>query len=349
MESGRIPLNQVPGLAPVPSSGESALQGSRSSTPATLQTGNDPGTIGLPQPPSSPSNRTQRYLRPEIGPRLPSVQQLLMPQNVPGSNLSVPSRQNSPATTQPFPLTTASPGISNFLQPPKRTSDGSIRSPLSSQYDAPFSGSQFSHHSGISTPETSTHRTSDPTQTKSQSVFSPLESSIHRISDPTQEKSQQSIFSPLETSLHRASDPTPARSQQAFPPSPGKESLYGSQPFSGHTAQHYPWSLPSAGSLRQIQHEDSRTTSGQQLRPPDTQYHATTIAQASPLHQGIGDLDWAVTKAGRPRKRLARACMSCRQKKIRCPPNPTRMKCFQCEKTDSLCVYKDGCVHREKS
>lgn len=55
-------------------------------------------------------------------------------------------------------------------------------------------------------------------------------------------------------------------------------------------------------------------------------------------------LDWGTTKAGNPRKRLAQACLSCRQKKIRCYPNPTTMKCFQCEKSGGRCKYESGYV-----
>lgn len=49
---------------------------------------------------------------------------------------------------------------------------------------------------------------------------------------------------------------------------------------------------------------------------------------------------WGVTKAGRPRKRLAQACLTCREKKIRCHPNLP--KCEQCQKSGRVCRYQNA-------
>ncbi|CAK7213079.1 hypothetical protein SCUCBS95973_001679 [Sporothrix curviconia] len=49
---------------------------------------------------------------------------------------------------------------------------------------------------------------------------------------------------------------------------------------------------------------------------------------------------WGVTKAGKPRKRLAIACMTCREKKIKCDPEYPR--CVQCEKFGRLCRFKNA-------
>lgn len=46
---------------------------------------------------------------------------------------------------------------------------------------------------------------------------------------------------------------------------------------------------------------------------------------------------WGVTKAGRPRKRLAIACTTCREKKIKCDPGEG--KCQQCEKVGRECRF----------
>ena len=46
---------------------------------------------------------------------------------------------------------------------------------------------------------------------------------------------------------------------------------------------------------------------------------------------------WGVTKAGKPRKRLAIACTTCREKKIKC--DPAEPKCVQCEKFDRECKF----------
>ncbi len=44
---------------------------------------------------------------------------------------------------------------------------------------------------------------------------------------------------------------------------------------------------------------------------------------------------WGITKAGKPRKRLAQACLTCREKKIKC--EPAMPKCVQCEKSQRTC------------
>ncbi|KAF2087568.1 hypothetical protein K490DRAFT_12804, partial [Saccharata proteae CBS 121410] len=44
---------------------------------------------------------------------------------------------------------------------------------------------------------------------------------------------------------------------------------------------------------------------------------------------------WGVTKAGKPRKRLAQACLTCREKKIKCEPGVP--KCAQCTRARRVC------------
>ncbi|QIX02101.1 hypothetical protein AMS68_007618 [Peltaster fructicola] len=56
---------------------------------------------------------------------------------------------------------------------------------------------------------------------------------------------------------------------------------------------------------------------------------------------------WGLTKANKPRKRLAMACMDCREKKIRCDQRgPT---CLQCEKAKRVCKMYDGKTHASVS
>ncbi|KAI9676015.1 MAG: hypothetical protein M1817_000758 [Caeruleum heppii] len=49
---------------------------------------------------------------------------------------------------------------------------------------------------------------------------------------------------------------------------------------------------------------------------------------------------WGVTKAGKPRKRLAVACLTCREKKIKCDPDFP--KCVQCERFGRVCKFKNA-------
>lgn len=70
-------------------------------------------------------------------------------------------------------------------------------------------------------------------------------------------------------------------------------------------------------------------SAGESLRP--------SIWQDTQLH-----VDWGRTKAGKPRKRLAQACLSCRKKKIRCHPNLATARCQQCEKSSANCRFESG-------
>lgn len=51
--------------------------------------------------------------------------------------------------------------------------------------------------------------------------------------------------------------------------------------------------------------------------------------------------NWGVTKAGRPRKRLALACLTCREKKIKCNP-ATEAMCDQCRKSGRECRFESA-------
>ncbi|RAH48420.1 Zn(II)2Cys6 transcription factor [Aspergillus brunneoviolaceus CBS 621.78] len=50
--------------------------------------------------------------------------------------------------------------------------------------------------------------------------------------------------------------------------------------------------------------------------------------------------NWGITKAGKPRKRLAQACLTCREKKIKCQPNLP--KCDQCQKSGRNCRFESA-------
>ncbi|KAF2753935.1 hypothetical protein EJ05DRAFT_160482 [Pseudovirgaria hyperparasitica] len=54
---------------------------------------------------------------------------------------------------------------------------------------------------------------------------------------------------------------------------------------------------------------------------------------------------WGITKAGKPRKRLAQACLTCREKKIKCDPGFP--KCAQCTKSQRTC--KGGATEQQSS
>ncbi|KAI5310196.1 hypothetical protein KEM55_000660 [Ascosphaera atra] len=50
--------------------------------------------------------------------------------------------------------------------------------------------------------------------------------------------------------------------------------------------------------------------------------------------------NWGITKAGRPRKRLAQACIACRHRKIKCTPGLP--KCEQCKRSGKVCHFENA-------
>lgn len=100
-------------------------------------------------------------------------------------------------------------------------------------------------------------------------------------------------------------------------------------PFGSHS----PGNSPATGTLNDI-------AIGRQSPPS----HARAKISGNPWHEAVAHPDRGLTKAGKPRKRLAQACINCRQKKIRCHPNPDLTTCAQCEKTQTDCRFESGCV-----
>ncbi|OQO14099.1 hypothetical protein B0A48_00975 [Cryoendolithus antarcticus] len=70
---------------------------------------------------------------------------------------------------------------------------------------------------------------------------------------------------------------------------------------------------------------------------PEGSYHVYEGGFRIPTHVD-GDTvnpQWGLTKANKPRKRLALACLDCREKKIKCEPGAS--SCLQCEKAKRIC------------
>ncbi|KAL5047335.1 hypothetical protein BDW71DRAFT_196784 [Aspergillus fruticulosus] len=63
--------------------------------------------------------------------------------------------------------------------------------------------------------------------------------------------------------------------------------------------------------------------------------HCPKIIDGMPVNA-----NWGITKAGKPRKRLAQACLTCREKKIKCHPNLP--KCDQCQKSGRECRFESA-------
>jgi hypothetical protein len=82
-------------------------------------------------------------------------------------------------------------------------------------------------------------------------------------------------------------------------------------------------------------HEIPRRTS-----PP---FNTPAVQSSRPIPPtgAVVESPWGFTKAGKARKRLEQACVSCREKKTKCEPMSSNSKCLSCEKNGSEC-YTDS-------
>ena len=76
---------------------------------------------------------------------------------------------------------------------------------------------------------------------------------------------------------------------------------------------------------------------GVQEVPGEGAYYVYEGGQRIPTHVDGEQVNpaWGLTKANKPRKRLALACLDCREKKIKCEPGVS--SCLQCEKAKRVC------------
>lgn len=71
--------------------------------------------------------------------------------------------------------------------------------------------------------------------------------------------------------------------------------------------------------------------------PGEGRFHVYEDGHRLPTHVDGEQVNpqWGLTKANKPRKRLALACLDCREKKIKCEPGTK--SCVQCEKANRAC------------
>ena len=79
--------------------------------------------------------------------------------------------------------------------------------------------------------------------------------------------------------------------------------------------------------------------------PGEGSYHYYEGGHRIPTHVDGEQVNpaWGLTKANKPRKRLALACLDCREKKIKCEPGAT--SCLQCEKAKRTCRRCVSCAY----
>lgn len=89
------------------------------------------------------------------------------------------------------------------------------------------------------------------------------------------------------------------------------------------------------GGLRatRLTHEQ-KTAGGAPSNSPTDQASRPLPAPATTVES-----PWGFTKAGKARKRLEQACVSCRKKKTKCEPMSSSSKCLPCEKNGTDCYF----------
>lgn len=88
------------------------------------------------------------------------------------------------------------------------------------------------------------------------------------------------------------------------------------------------------GQYEQVIHEEDYSD-----RSPEMMHQRSTMTTSRDVAPvDIGSSIWGVTKAGKPRKRLSQACITCREKKIKCDPGGGP-KCSQCLRFNRECRF----------
>lgn len=93
--------------------------------------------------------------------------------------------------------------------------------------------------------------------------------------------------------------------------------------------------LPTASRLTRNRPK-ARKYLGIMKHPRESTFHVYEDGYRIPTHVNGETVNpnWGLTKANKPRKRSALACLDCREKKIKCEPGAT--ECSQCEKVERL-------------
>ena len=304
--ASRMTAHRLP-LLPVPS--------------PSLQFGTDP-TLGLTEPMRYGTTNTSRRCldssKSVSQEQLPSVDQLLTP----GSLSSVaPSPYAQPTNT-------SSPTHSVPEQPSPR------RGPISDHYVTTYSQPV---RSGYPASSFNQHQYAPP----SRDIMS-IETCVSNVNSSHYPSVNQNRTEYNHPSYPPHSNP----SYQTYP------SMQSSNLPSSHTQRYQipPNSHESGPSdtplSSQVSHTSSTTKKepvrviGEEMIPGEGLCYI--YSNGSHLRKTIdGEIvnaQWGVTKAGKARKRLAVACMTCREKKIKCEPGEP--KCVQCDKSGRECRFQ---------
>lgn len=132
----------------------------------------------------------------------------------------------------------------------------------------------------------------------------------------------------------RHGEPLPGSYVTNGAPSPYSSSTHDELPLRSPLPAHEraePPAYPSTGAENQKKYLGVRSVAGEGA------YHFYEGGYRIPTHVDGEQVNpaWGLTKANKPRKRLALACLDCREKKIKCEPGVS--SCLQCEKAKRPC------------
>lgn len=299
--------------------------------------------------PSNPVYADQiKHIRHE---QLPSVRQLLTPatqSSVPASPFS-PQRGPNPSRRPPnlppdlrgsqpdqairgseFPFQPthySQPQLSTKMPPPNNVTPSGASyqiSPLAQQFV-----SSYTHHQGAN--------------------ISPYAHSFETPQQMSYASQHQQALPPNLPQHQQMALPNSPLSQQAIPPNASSSQQIltvdvPTQYYQEHLSNHE----PAANPRMTLEQSPPASASGVKALPrvvgeqdvpgegPSWVYEDGTTCKKVIDGEAV-NAQWGVTKAGKPRKRLAIACTTCREKKIKC--DPAEPKCVQCEKFGRECRF----------
>lgn len=142
----------------------------------------------------------------------------------------------------------------------------------------------------------------------------------------------------IQTKYHNRNDVLPPNSYSLSPPTPDQTPYSTSMP-----------SLPSVSDGSTVSGSDALLIRSQSSPVPREESmpgrgvrsrYNDGIHYSRGVHSDSANPYFGITKAGKPRKRLAQACATCREKKIRCDPGSGFSKCSQCLKFNRECGFE---------
>ncbi|ODA78394.1 hypothetical protein RJ55_05775 [Drechmeria coniospora] len=298
------------------------------------------------------SNRSELPGQPAPRQQLPSLSSLFGPPSSTRPHLSPADGDNkTPSMTySPLNQPRASPcvGTSNLKSYFSRTASPPLSQPRST-YDVRFDPERQSLHSfarSISGPQSPNNRTPSRGQLDSRS-----DTEANRKWSVRQDASKQEYSFGSRDAVFRS--PGSQTRRQFFGP---KDSAHEHpEQRSAHGPANPPPSMGSASAATEgMPSKDGlgpKIWTGSHFLPRfvraaevpgeglcyfyDDGSHCKTVIDGE-----VVNAHWGVTKAGKPRKRLAIACVTCREKKIKCDPDYPR--CVQCEKFGRICRFKNA-------